>query len=179
MNITTSTGKSIAVYDDLFSYHERDKWFAFITGSFFKVNGGDSSTAYGSSWQLFSSFSEDDLLAMGFYSSAGFKHIDEIHGISKRRIKQIRVNMSYLGESNVVHTDTDGLTLLYYPNLDWKLEWGGHTLFMDDNLNNPEYTCLYKPGRVVVFDGSIPHMIMTPTAMANTPRFSFVIQTES
>lgn len=176
--IQTSSGKLLVVYDDLFSYHERKDWFVFVKDSVYKVNGSEDISYFNQPLQLYSSFSKQDLNNMGLANSEGFRKVAEEHSLYKREIRQIRVNLSPASERNNVHTDGNRLTLLYYCNLDWKLDWGGHTLFMDDKLSEAEYTCLYKPGRIVLFDGSIPHMILNPTNAAEVHRFSFAIQFE-
>ena len=174
---TTKSGKMIAVYDDLFDYNQRCAWSAFVEKSYFKVNGADDlNSLYSGGLQMYAQYSSQDLENMGFTNSPGFQMLDKEYNLQKRKIKQARINLSPASEKNVVHTDSAGLTLIYYCNLEWSLDWGGHTLFMDDTLKDAEYTCLYKPGRVVLFDGTIPHMIMTPTSSAKTHRFSFALQ---
>jgi Rps23 Pro-64 3,4-dihydroxylase Tpa1-like proline 4-hydroxylase len=172
--IQTSSGKLLEVYDDYFTYNERAVWAKFIKSSIFRVNGSDYDG--GSAKQFYSSFSVEDVKNFGLLDSPGFKKINEEHNISKRLLKQARVNLSPPGDHASIHTDNGGLTFLYYANLEWELDWGGHTLFMNDTLSDAEYTCLYKPGRAVLFDGSIPHMILSPSNLAKAHRFSFAIQ---
>ena len=89
---------------------------------------------------------------------------------------QCRINLSAPHQKNRIHTDEDALTLVYYVNPKWDFTWGGHTLFMDDLLQEAEYTCIYKPGRVVIFDGTIPHMIMNESSLCPDYRLTFAIQ---
>lgn len=174
----SKSNKLLIVYDDLFSYHEQCDWYCFIQNSIYKINGADQFSHLRKSLQLYSCFSEEDVNNMGILKSKGFQQIFEEHQLYNKKVLQTRVNLSPNNERNEVHTDGNGLTLIYYCNLNWQVNWGGHTLFMDDKLSDAEYTCLYKPGRVVVFDGSIPHMILTPTSVAEEHRFSFVMQFE-
>ena len=170
--------KILQVYDDLFTYDERLHFIKVITQSYYSVNGSDAifNLKTDNVPQIFSSYSEQDLDYIGILKTKGFKFLDNDHGLLTKQIKQVRVNLSPPSERNLVHTDQSGLTFLYYPNLDWRIEWGGHTVFFNETLEEVEYTCLYKPGRVVVFDGTIPHMIMTPTMMCPIHRYSFAIQ---
>jgi len=174
----SKSNKLLMVYDDLFSFHERTEWYYFIQNSIYKINGFDRTSYSSKSLQLYSSFSEEDVRNMGVLKSNGFQQIFEEHGLQNKEFQKVRVNLSPASEHNEVHSDGNGLTLIYYCNLNWQVNWGGHTLFMDDKLSDAEYTCLYKPGRVALFDGSIPHMILTPTSAAEEHRFSFVIQFE-
>jgi hypothetical protein len=176
--IITSNNKVIDVYDDLFTFNEKSIWFNFIKNSLFKINGSDGDLSYTQGGQIFSTFSMDDLSKFGLINSPGFETIKQKYSVLDRRIKQIRVNLSHASEDNLIHTDGNGTTILLYANLDWRVEWGGHTLFMDEDLKDAEYTCLYKPGRLVVFDSPIPHMILTPNKVAPIHRYSFVIQIE-
>ena len=52
-----------------------------------------------------------------------------------------------------LHIDDGDFTMIYYPRMDWKKEWGGGTL-VDDTLVS------YVGNRWVVFTASLPHMAM-------------------
>jgi len=170
--------KLIDLHDDLFSHFEKTMFFQFIKNSFYKPSGSDNSSIYGNIEQLYSQYTTHDATEMGFLESPQVIKLFKNYELNKYTLKQIRVNLTTNSEKNLIHTDCKGLTFLYYANLDWKLEWGGHTLFMDGNLENVEFVSLYKPGRIVVFDGTIPHMIMTPSNLCPTNRYTFVMQFE-
>jgi hypothetical protein len=51
------------------------------------------------------------------------------------------------------HHDDGDFTMIYYPRLDWKLEYGGGT-YIDGKLAE------YKGNRLVVFDASLLHSAM-------------------
>lgn len=172
--IPTSTGKLLEIYDDCFTYDERAGWAKFIKNSLFRVDGSDYDAK--NQMQFYSSYSFEDIKNMGILDSPGFKLISDDHNLLDRPLKQARINLSPPGDHASIHTDNKGLTFLYYANLEWELDWDGHTLFMNDTLSEAEYTCIYKPGRVVVFDGSIPHMILNPSHKAGAHRFSFAMQ---
>ena len=66
------------------------------------------------------------------------------------------------------------LSVLYYINLDWRDGWHGETLFYNpNNLKEIIYTSLYIPGRIILFDGSIPHAIRPQSIKA--PKFRFTL----
>ena len=52
-----------------------------------------------------------------------------------------------------LHIDDGDFTMIYYPRIDWKPEWGGGTL-VDDTLVS------YAGNKLVVFTASLPHMAM-------------------
>jgi hypothetical protein len=172
------TKKLIDVHDGLFTHHERTAFLEFIKNSFFKTSGTDNPSVYGNIEQIYSRYTLEDTASMGFLNSPQVKNLYKKYDLNSHRLHQVRVNLTTNSEKNLIHTDRKGLTLLYYANVDWKLEWGGHTLFMDDKLEEVETVTLYKPGRIVVFDGTIPHMIMTPSNLCPTNRYSLVMQFE-
>jgi len=171
--VSLENEKLIRVYDNVFSYQEKNNLFEFIRNSLYKTNGVDSGEQ---GYQIFSIFSGLDLENSNIKNTNGFKTIIDKFSLNNRNIKQIRVNLSTPAEKNRIHSDGFGITLLYYANLEWQIDWGGHTLFLDEDLQEAKYVCFYKPNRVVVFDGSIPHMIMTPSSLCPALRYSFVIQ---
>jgi len=52
-----------------------------------------------------------------------------------------------------LHIDDGDFTMIYYPRMDWKNEWGGGTL-VDDTL------VPYAGNKLVVFTASLPHKAM-------------------
>ena len=52
-----------------------------------------------------------------------------------------------------LHIDDGDFTMIYYPRMDWKKEWGGGTL-VDDTL------VPYVGNKLIVFTASLPHMAM-------------------
>jgi hypothetical protein len=83
------------------------------------------------------------------------------------------INLSTPSGVNFIHAHPEAKVLLYYVNLDWKPEWYGETLFLDEELKRIELALPYTPGRVVVFDGDCPHGIR-PQSHAG-PAFRFTL----
>ena len=52
-----------------------------------------------------------------------------------------------------LHIDDGDFTMIYYPRMDWKKEWGGGTL-VDDTLVS------YAGNKLIVFTASLPHKAM-------------------
>lgn len=69
-------------------------------------------------------------------------------------------------------SDEDYVTLLYYANIKWDINWDGGTIFRSDNLEDIEFVSDYKPGRLVLFDSTIPHKIMQTSNSAQHYRFT-------
>ena len=77
------------------------------------------------------------------------------------------VNVLRYGNSPGIHVDApyfveDNRTILVYLNPVWNPQWGGETIFFDDDLDCRR-AIQPRAGRVVVFDGRIPHTGRTST----------------
>ena len=59
-------------------------------------------------------------------------------------------------------------------NRRWDPSWGGHTTFLDDRRKNIISTVTPMPGRVVIFDGRIPHNVI-PMNPRSSPSYRFTI----
>ncbi len=82
------------------------------------------------------------------------------------------VNVLRHGNSPGIHVDApyhveSNKTVLVYMNDVWHPEWGGETVFFDHELD-AKYLVAPRPGRIVIFDGRIPHTGRTPT-----PKFMY------
>ena len=83
----------------------------------------------------------------------------------------------------IVDTDNDkpkgkgdnNTILMFYPNTNWHIEYGGDTLFLDESGEKVELFSQYTPGRIIILDGSIPHLARPSTTLAPHFRYSFVI----
>jgi hypothetical protein len=176
--LVTSNGKEIEIWDNLLSYKNRSEIYDFVKNSYFVCDGLDNSHIENSGhYNLVSNFSPKDL-----ETSKLLKNVPEVFDKVKHYdINQVRVNLSTLNDKNHFHCDgkdddKNFKTLIYYPNMKWDIEWGGYTLFANDDLTEIEHTLVYTPGRFILFDGEIPHCIGAPTNMAPSYRFTFVVQ---
>ena len=85
------------------------------------------------------------------------------------------INCLKAGDTPGIHVDSpywveDNQTVLCYLNVDYHPNFGGETIFYDDKLN-AKRVISPKPGRVVVFDGRIPHKGTPPTFRYPVPRY--------
>ena len=82
------------------------------------------------------------------------------------------INVLKYNDSPGIHCDApyhvdDQCTVLVYLNAEWRPDWGGETIFYDDQLEAKRIVTP-KPGRIVIFDGRIPH-----TGRPPTPKYMF------
>ena len=77
------------------------------------------------------------------------------------------INVLRHGNSPGIHVDAphdvpENKTVILYLNYEWHPNWGGETIFYDHKLD-AQRIVTPKPGRVVMFDGRIPHTGRPPT----------------
>ena len=84
-------------------------------------------------------------------------------------------NHAAYGDMLFTHTDSRpgefGLTALWYIAPSWDVEWGGETLFFNSKMD-AEAVVSPKPGRLVIFDGSITHAGRPPNRICFAPRYT-------
>ena len=177
--IELSSGKQIHIFDDLYPFHYRSNWYDNATQAWYAPTGNDDFTLeHKGDFTLWAPIGQfmNKFDVLDHENSAPVR---ELIGDSVMDLNQARINLSTLNDRNRFHVDTINeptLTLLYYLNIQWKLEWGGYTLFADDQVEEIEQVVSNRPGRVVLFDGSIPHCIAAPTSLAPAYRFSLALK---
>jgi len=101
------------------------------------------------------------------------KCIDETKWFTKNKLSKIILNLVRPDDVHFIHSHQDMQVLLYYVNLEWRDGWYGETIFYDScDLDKIIFTSIYKPGRIILFDGSIPHAIRPQSIKAPKYRFS-------
>jgi len=95
--------------------------------------------------------------------------------------RPLRAYTNYAAYGDMLYTHTDclpdqrELTALWFISTHWEPEWGGETMFFDAS-GDAMFCASPKPGRLVVFDGAIPHAGRPPSRICYTPRYSFAIK---
>lgn len=94
-----------------------------------------------------------------------------------------RCYCNYASHGDMLFTHTDslpgqkGLTALWYIAPEWNVEWGGETIFYDTNRDAAAVVSP-RPGRLVVFDGSIIHAGRPPNRVCYVPRYTLAFKLE-
>jgi hypothetical protein len=84
------------------------------------------------------------------------------------------VNLVKSDDVHHIHAHEGDQVALYYINIDWQNSWYGETLFYDSfNFNKIIYASPFVPGRILLFDGKIPHAIR-PQSKAG-PKFRMTL----
>ena len=92
----------------------------------------------------------------------GYDWADYIFQVAKKKLdrvdsfdyERIYCNAHTFGIEPHLHVDDGQFTMIYYPRLDWKPEWGGGTMVNRELVN-------YVGNRLVIFDAHLPHKAMT------------------
>jgi SM-20-related protein len=78
------------------------------------------------------------------------------------RPQRAYINHSVYGDLYHMHRDLSAVTVLYYANLAWETDWGGETIYFNDD-NDAQIVVSPRPGRMVVARGPILHRGTVPT----------------
>ncbi len=92
------------------------------------------------------------------------------------------VNCSVFGDSYYAHRDCEPqqqhVTALYYANLEWSIDWGGETIYYNDD-EDAELVILPRPGRLVVARGAVLHRGCVPTRNCHEERYTLAYKLNS
>jgi len=176
-HLITTNNDNIYIYDNIVPFHNRQFIYNFVINSNYITTTTDNKfTDIKKSCNMASVWNSQDLENSQFLEIPTIKELINTH-CQDYSINQTRVNLSSIGDFNNFHLDyINGKTLLYYVNHEWDLKWGGLTLFADNTGKKLEYAVDYVPGRVVIFDGRIPHSVQNPTITAESWRYTLAIQ---
>ena len=171
---TLSTGKEIHIYDGLLPLQLRDEVWGFINNSMFRIGWSDANTEKGVGHKyLYSPYSDVDNQACGLLP---YLRTTPVQGhIKNLMLKKAMVNLSVPTDTHWAHAHPEKLVVLYYANMDWEQHWHGETLFYTEDLSEIELAIRYTPGRVVVFDASIPHAMRPQSTEADRYRFTYAM----
>lgn len=180
IEIKTKSNKIINVYDDLVSYSlMMELYFDLRKQEYQLVTQNDTALLdYNGVFGFGKPLAKDFIFGL-------LNRLDKSQSfpltslLKKYSVKRSWVNIfSGYHPTNRYHSDEgcefpgQYISLLYYANPKWDLEWDGGTVFRSDNLEEVEYLSDYKPGRIILFDSSIPHKIYQTSLNAHPYRFT-------
>jgi hypothetical protein len=89
--------------------------------------------------------------------------------------ERVYVNNSVFGDAYFIHRDCDpalrNVTVLYYANLNWHSDWGGETIYYNEDFE-AEIAVTPRPGRLVVSRGAILHRGGVPSRICHEERLT-------
>jgi SM-20-related protein len=77
------------------------------------------------------------------------------------RLTRCYANGQPFGSEGSIHTDSvsdRSRTVIYYPHATWHPNWGGETVFFNQDRTDIVASIFPRPNRLVIFAGDIPHV---------------------
>lgn len=93
-------------------------------------------------------------------------------------LRRINAYSTTYGDLPLLHRDLEsgeGLTGVFYGNAEWDSGWTGETVFCDDD-GEAMIVVPPRPGRLVVFDGSLLHRAGAPSRECHENRYTLVFK---
>ena len=96
-----------------------------------------------------------------------FEEIEKVLGESLY-LSTIEVNLQHSGNDGTLHRDVYSggsdytHTIMFYPNPEWKDEWGGKFQIFSDDEKEMVEDYDYVPGRIIAFECQHPHRGLGP-----------------
>ncbi|HYJ35505.1 MAG TPA: 2OG-Fe(II) oxygenase [Rhizomicrobium sp.] len=92
------------------------------------------------------------------------------------------VNCSIYGDTYYIHRDCAPherhVTALYYANLEWQADWGGETIYYNDD-EDAEFAITPRPGRLVIARGALLHRGNVPNRNCYEERYTLAYKLNS
>ena len=125
-------------------------------------------------------FPDDNILRSIFSDTYRVENFSQFIDTKKYDFTNAYVNLGLVNDSHEIHVDAPrkGMeyTMLIYPNIEWGLNHGGETVFYEEDRQEIVYINPYVPGRVCIFDGSIPHCAKPQALIGPKYRFTIAIK---
>lgn len=154
--INLENDKKIQIFDNIFTYSFRRSLYNELIRMPFIIGWHDD-WEDGTTKFLHSLINEKFLENNNFFD---FIKNDKLKDdFNNLEFKFSILNLSFPIDSYLTHFHQEKKVLLYYVNMDWKNEWHGETNFYDESGKNLAFSTCYTPGRIIIFDGSIPHAL--------------------
>ena len=179
--------RNIFVLDNYFEIGKSEDLFEYARNSYFQCLNADhdlnSTGVFDSKWRC--NLTDQNVKDIGLSTDIA----KDIFKIPFKNIKELLVNNHYINYSDTftidrMHVDTTVVkpnegsyyTMLIYAQSQWHYDWGGETKFYNNDLTEITLTVIPKPGRIVIFDGRIPHSASAPNRLAKEPRYTYAIK---
>lgn len=179
--------KKIFVFDNILDYTDQSQLYSFALNSAFKNKNLDRNNHMDRKYNKW----RCDLTQEEAEESCLFKALKiAIDKAFKDRKVEVTPTSSYINYStfsdvDLLHIDAANFsetlsikvyTFLLYGNNKWDIDWSGETKFYTNNLSEIAYSSIFKPGRAILFDGTIPHSAVPPSRLSNEPRYTFAVK---
>ena len=103
---------------------------------------------------------------------------EKIKNVVDVELERVYLNAHTFGIEPHIHTDDGDITMIYYPRLDWKIEWGGGTAIYNDKVTNIDTHLVNKGNRLIMFDAHLPHQAQPVNRLCFQLRTCVVFKTK-
>lgn len=158
----------IHVIDDFFSNEIREVIFDKMLRPKWSFSGGGDGNVF---WH------QDGLEEEEYFSTYLYNIICTKIGRKFKNILRIYANGQTAGQCGNPHVDDGDITILYYPNPHWQMDYQGHLVFSEDG-NAPTHIIEYKPNRMVMFHAKTLHYSEAPHRFYQGLRVSLAYKLE-
>ncbi len=165
---------NFSVYDDAVPYNVQNGIMDFSAHSKLRLGWKDHDFHELGDVNLFSEWSEDDLVASGLWEHME-KCIQQTTWFTNSKFSRCILNLVRPNDVHLIHSHGYDQVVLYYVNLEWRDGWYGETLFYSEDTRDVVFTSPFVPGRMILFDGNIPHAIRPQSVAA--PKYRWTIST--
>lgn len=170
--------RSVDIFDNVFDFKDQSGIFDYVKRSRYSLDRTPSESVVQSQQftTLLSEYNIYDLLHIEFFKN---KDIQKLVSENQYRLHRAYVNLSTAQDVYHYHVDSthdNDKTMLYYCNTYWEENWEGETHFGDDNAKEIIASASFKPNRIVLFNGTIPHKSSQPSFFAREYRFVLTLK---
>lgn len=176
----TIQNRKIAIYDGLLNQNEiiaLDR--AFQNAAFTKNEIAKPETTTTPHWSL--NLSKQEFESTPLHSKMLAPLDDFKNSSDNYRAYRHYCNYAAFGDLLYSHRDSAEvgaeITALWFICSKWNIDWGGETVFFNDN-GDAEFVCSPNPGRLVLFDSHLLHAGRAPNRNCLQPRFTFAVKLE-
>lgn len=141
-------------------------------------NVGSDEETHAHSWS--SNLDAENFEQVEFINSL-YKRVIKFENVLNCKIKKWHANIYPSGFDGTIHTDyneENKPTFLFCSNSRWEPEWGGEFIIYNDQKEATKVFS-YKPNRLIVFDGRLPHRAVAPTRVSSLLRSTIAFQCET
>ena len=145
----------IEIYDNVLEPHVAELVFMQMQDVYWKYDYNSQKGEVNKHWHVLCGHNDEEVIHNNFdwllplwdiiYTKYNFK--DEYN---LETYKRLYLNAHTHGIEPHEHTDDGDFTMIYYPRLDWKKDWGGGTV-VDGKLIS------YVGNRLIIFTAKLPH----------------------
>ena len=110
-------------------------------------------------WHVFCGHNEEELQNFGYEIFLVWDQIKNRFN-DQYKLERAYLNAHTHGIEPHIHRDDGDVTFIYYPRMDWKIEWGGGTIIYDED-HNVKLHAGYKGNRLINFQAANLHQAQT------------------